>query len=120
MLLLFIFAEALTAFAAFATALAAMFTALAAALRAAFADVIELRFAFAFALALFVAESPQAMPSAPITRTAVRAITFFISLRSPVFSKIKPKLLTEEQCIHSPCSRSFIIGTHANIVATRD
>jgi hypothetical protein len=37
------------------------------------------RFALAFALPLFAAWSPQAIPSAPIPRTAESAITFFIT-----------------------------------------
>lgn len=75
--LVFIFDAALaTALAALLTALAAAFTAFAAVLSAWLAAVIVLR--FALALALFAGASPQAMPNAPITRTADRAINFFI------------------------------------------
>jgi hypothetical protein len=91
------------AFAALAAELAAVVAALAAAL-AAFAIALA---AFAIALAalaiallalaaaLFEAASPQAIPKAPITRTAESAITFFI----------KSILLSSSK--HSPCSQVF-------------
>lgn len=77
------------------TALDAAFNALPAELMAALAVFIALLtevMALAFvllALALFVlvTASPQAIPKALITRTAERAITFFISINSPVFFK---------------------------------
>src|SRR5256885_17139883 len=70
----------LTSFTTFEIWLVALAIWLAAFAAAALAAFNELAIALlAFAAALFVAASPQAIPKAPITRTAESAIIFFIT-----------------------------------------
>jgi len=81
-------AAVLAAFAIWLAAFAMVFAATLAAFAiwlAAFAMVLVAVLVLVFAL--FVAASPQAIPKALITRTADRAITFFISIDSPVVFK---------------------------------
>jgi hypothetical protein len=79
-----VFAALAIALAAALAAVAAWFAALAIALAAVFIAFAAL---LALAALLLAALSPQAIPRAPIARTAERAITFFISKNSPVFFK---------------------------------
>jgi hypothetical protein len=107
-------------FAAFASWLAADWAALAAALAAFAAEFIALatvRLAFATVL-LLVASPPQAIPMAPITRTADRAITFFIRIDSPVSQRLD--LITFLSIVRADTAGVFQIfltlGTQDNIV----
>jgi len=52
------------------------------------ADVLFTLTLVLFALLLLAALSPQVAPSAPIARTAESAITFFITVKTPIFLKV--------------------------------
>lgn len=108
------------AFAAFAIAFAAFAIAFAAAL-AVLAIALAAFIAFASALfalvAVFEAASPQAIPSAPITRTADSAITFFItSIFLLSSAKIRSNFVAKRFFNKAFGSYIFLLGTFDNIV----
>jgi hypothetical protein len=108
------------AFAALAIVLAAFAIALAA-LAIAFAAVLA-AFAALFAAVFVFAASPQAIPRAPIARTAERAITFFILKILLSSSKIRSKFIVSKTVYTSALSHVFLkfSGTLHNIVSVGD
>jgi hypothetical protein len=108
------------ALAAFAIELAAFAIALAA-LAIAFAAVLA-AFAALFAAVFVFAASPQAIPRAPIARTAERAITFFILKILLSSSKIRSKFIVSKTVYTSALSHVFLkfSGTLHNIVSVGD